>query len=117
MANETYTAAVVRESAIEMDERTKLAELALQKGETAWNPLSTKGPIYGPVIVKYVIQPSGINVGLYPLGRCVGMNRLTYGDGRLDEWVQCPHKIDPMLVRCEDHELSETRDPEKSGRA
>jgi hypothetical protein len=34
----------------------------LDKGDTADNPASTKGPIYGPSFISYDISPSGITV-------------------------------------------------------
>jgi len=37
----------------------------LEEGDTADNPASTKGPIYGPCFICYDVHRSGISVGVY----------------------------------------------------
>lgn len=37
----------------------------LEEGDTADNPASSKGPIYGPCFLCYDVARSGINVGVY----------------------------------------------------
>lgn len=37
----------------------------LAEGDTADNPASSKGPLYGPAFVCYDVHRSGIDVGMY----------------------------------------------------
>lgn len=106
MAGETYDRKTVEAERIELDHGDKIAEIAVQVGETAWNPLSAKGPMYGGQIIKYVWLSGGINVGLYPLGQCVGINEVRKPGESFFRYQQCTEKIGKTEVRCSDHVLS-----------
>jgi len=57
-----FDEAAIREQAVRLDERTTIAGVVLDRGDTTWNPTSTKGPLYGPSLVEYLMMPSGISV-------------------------------------------------------
>lgn len=97
MTDETYDANRIRSLAVDLGDRWTLAEIQLAKDETAWNPLSTKGPIYGPQAVQYVMHPSGITVRLFDKNTCIG--------ARKDNGQQCRKPVQGRETRCPEHPL------------
>lgn len=56
-----YTADHIR-AAAESRDGYSITEILLNKGATAWNPASTKGPLYGPSSIVYVMDTAGIRI-------------------------------------------------------
>jgi hypothetical protein len=106
MAGEVFDQDYVQSIAVELGDGFGVAELQLKQNETAWNPLSTKGPLRGKMAVKYLIHSSGITVGLYAADECIGTNQIKKAGADYFESVQCKAKLtDPRATRCEDHQL------------
>jgi hypothetical protein len=100
MADETYTAERVRELAVDLGGSWQFFGVVLKRGETAWNPASTKGPLYGPSLVEYRMHYTGIEVHEEDLTvECMG------GD-RIDEWPfwkTCQDDREAGTTRCTKH--------------
>jgi hypothetical protein len=100
MADETYTAERVRELAINLGQGYSFAGIVLKRGETAWNPASTKSPLYGPGKVEYHMHSSNIEVHEEDLTvECMG------GD-QLEEWPfwkTCQDDREAGTTRCLQH--------------
>jgi hypothetical protein len=98
-----YSEQAVRERAVDVGEGYFMAGLVLHRGDTAWNPASTKGPLYGPSLVEYELHFTGIRIYENVLkGTCV------VGDRNPDDvWVPCsrPRRA-PDDTRCGEHTLA-----------
>lgn len=101
MPTETYPDVTVYDNAEDVGDGYKLTEISLGRGETAWNPLSTKGPLFGPGNIAYLIHASGINVTQRNVGVCLGGDRLT----KAPFWKPCGVTNLPAgLTRCPAHQ-------------
>jgi hypothetical protein len=93
MAGETFDSYIVRAQAVDIGQGYTIAGIVLGEGETAWNPASTKGPLYGPGVVEYVMHPTGITVYEFDLDR-----QCCYSDS-------CPLPREALKTRCTLHAL------------
>lgn len=103
MADETYDAQRIRQLAVDFGDGYSLAPVVLQRGETAWNPASTKGPLFGPSLIEYRFTPSNIEVFKEDFTvECMG------GD-RLEEWPYwraCQSDREAGTTLCLEHALA-----------
>ncbi len=96
-----YSEEDVRERAVDLGEGWSIASLVLMRRDTAWNPCSTKGPIYGPGLVEFHMHFTGITVYDSLLSEmCVGGDRNPAG-----VWVPCGQLREDGTTRCADHAL------------
>jgi hypothetical protein len=97
---ETYSSNQIRAQAVDHGNGWSFAGIVLKRGETAWNPASTKGPIHGPGLVEYHMHYTGIKVYEEDLTvECMG------GD-RLEEWPfwkACQDDREAGTTRCTKH--------------
>jgi hypothetical protein len=100
MADETYDYKAVAERSIDVGDRYRFVGIALKTGETMHNPLSTKGPIFGPQNVEIWMHPSSWSVRLGEIGRCMGQVEDTNGNGG-----QCAHLAENGATRCPKHRV------------
>lgn len=103
MAGETYDADRIRQLAVDIGHNWSVTAVVLKRGETAWNPASTKGPLFGPSLLEYNMHTSGIEVHEEDLTvECMG------GD-RIDEWPfwrVCQADREAGTTRCPEHALA-----------
>ena len=98
-----FSAEDVRAAAVSIGGNFSISGLVLQRGDTAWNPASTKGPLYGPGLVEYELHPSGIRVFETDLtGICMfgETNAATFA------WTPCTRSRRDGDTRCEEHSLA-----------
>src|SRR4051812_9742699 len=97
-----YDADDVRERAVDVGGGWTVAGLLLDRGDTAWNPASTKGPLYGPSMVEYRLHHTGIDVvEVDPGSPC-------FGGHQLEEWPywrRCTVEPEAGMTRCAMHSL------------
>ena len=89
-----YSAEDIRKQAVDIGGGFTIAGVELQRGDTTWNPASTKGPLYGPSLVEYVMHYSGIQVHEFDLN-----DRCTW------QGAECAPRV-PGTTRCAEHALA-----------
>lgn len=89
----TYDPATIRSLATDVGYGRTVTELALAEGETAWNPASTKGPLFGPSTLVYDNHVSGITIHEFNPGVCAAPIGEDTGN----------HPALPGTTRCADH--------------
>lgn len=95
---ETYDNAHILDMAVPIGSGYSLAEFRLPKGQTAWNPRSTKAEkaLRGPIVLRYLIHASGVDATEFgDDGQCIA----TPSGNR------CTNRAEAGRLRCYEHPL------------
>lgn len=93
----------VRSHALDVGGGWSITGLLLARGDTAWNPASTKGPLYGPSLLEYRLHHSGIDIMEHDVGHAC------FGGEPMEEWPywkSCTSQPEPGMTRCVKHSLA-----------